>query len=89
LPVETAPAFGPEETEPVAAPARPKFAELSEEPTGSPQFQHYAPESLSGARSQTTPDEYRSQPVVAPSPEADEERQRDLDTPAFMRRLQF
>jgi hypothetical protein len=34
-------------------------------------------------------DEHRSQPEAASSSEANEDAQRDLDKPAFLRRLQF
>jgi cell division protein FtsZ len=79
----------PEEAELEALPARPKFAELSEEPAYMPLPRDYASERMSGARNPAAFDEYRSQTAAAEFFEAGEEAQRDLDTPAFMRRAQF
>jgi hypothetical protein len=75
--------------EPVAAPAPPKFAELSEEPAYTPLPRDYASDFGSGVRSPAALDEHCAQPAVTRLSEADEEAQRDLDTPAFMRRIQF
>ena len=74
-----------EEMELVAAPARPKFAELSEEPMYTPLPKDYAPDFNGGLRTPPVPGEYLAQPET----EANEEAQRDLDKPAFLRRLQF
>jgi cell division protein FtsZ len=79
----------PEEMELVAAPARPKFAELSEEPAYAPLPTDYASEFISAARAQVAEDEDRSRPGAALSSEANEDEHRDLDKPAFLRRLQF
>ena len=89
LPVKAATALEPEEMELVAAPARPKFAELSEEPAYTPLPRDYASEFQSGVRTPVAQDEYRAQPEPTLSSEANEEAQRDLDKPAFLRRLQF
>jgi cell division protein FtsZ len=88
-PVQTVTAPEPEEMELVAAPARPKFAELSEEPAYTPLPRDYASEFQSSVRSPAAQDEYRAQPEPALSSETNEEAQRDLDKPAFLRRLQF
>jgi cell division protein FtsZ len=85
-PVREAPApivetFTTSESEPMESagvPAQPKFAELAEEPVYTPQPTDYTP-GLDGA----------AQPAVTQSFETSEEEQRDLDTPAFMRRIRF
>jgi hypothetical protein len=79
----------PEEVELASLPARPKFAELSEEPAYTPLPGDYASERRSNARGPAAFDEFRSQPVAGDFSETGEEAQRDLDTPAFMRRSQF
>jgi hypothetical protein len=79
----------PEEVEMAAQPARPKFAELAEEPAYTPLPGDYASERRSGARGPGVFDEFRSQPTAGEFSESGEETQRDLDTPAFMRRSQF
>jgi cell division protein FtsZ len=73
----------------VAAPARPKFAELSEEPVFKPLSRDYASEFSGGMRSPVAQNEYRILPEPALSSEANEDEQRDLDKPAFLRRLKF
>jgi cell division protein FtsZ len=88
-PVEAAPAFDPEEMELVATPARPKFDELSEEPAFTPLPRDYASDFGSGMRPPAALDENQAQPAAALFSESEEEAQRDLDTPAFMRRLKF
>jgi cell division protein FtsZ len=78
------------EPELVGAPARPKFAELEEEPVYTPLPRDYASDLGNGAHVAEVMEERRPQPVGAPlfnEPGADSER--DLDVPAFMRRLQF
>ncbi len=82
---EAAPAFESEELEPEAAPARPKFAELSEEPAYTPLPRDYASRYPSDMSGQAAPDNRDAEH----SSEAGEDAQRDLDTPAFMRRMQF
>ena len=84
-----APEFGFEEPELVAAPARPQFAEMDEEPSYTPLPRDYASDFGGGPSSQTEANEYRAQPAAAPCPEAAEEAERDLDTPTFLRRLRF
>jgi cell division protein FtsZ len=79
----------PEEVELAALPARPKFAELSEEPAYTPLPGDYASERPSGVRGPAAFDEFHSHPTAAEFSETGEEAQRDLDTPAFMRRAQF
>jgi hypothetical protein len=79
----------PWETDLAAQPARPKFAELAEEPACTPLPGEYAPERRSGVRGSAAFDEFRSQPAAGEFSETGEEAERDLDTPAFMRRAQF
>jgi cell division protein FtsZ len=69
---ETA-AVEPETPEADGEPARPKFAELSEEPAYTP----------------AVVDEDSNQPASDLFREPDEEAQRDLDKPAFLRRLRL
>jgi cell division protein FtsZ len=70
------------EPELVAAAARPKFAELGEQPKHTPS-RDYAPEVGNGVHVE------EPQPVAALFVEPGENSDRDLDVPAFMRRLQF
>jgi cell division protein FtsZ len=71
-------------TEPVGA-ARPRFAELEEEPAYKPLPRDYACDLANGIRP-TIPVE---QPVGALLSEKRDDMERDLDVPAFMRRMQF
>jgi hypothetical protein len=87
--VETATASAPEETEPAGVPAQPKFAELAEEPAYTPLPRDYSSDFGGGARGSAALDESRVPTAVKESSETGEEEQRDLDTPAFMRRLRF
>jgi cell division protein FtsZ len=68
--------------------ARPKFAELSEEPAYTPLPRDYAPEFVGGNDSSHSEDQ-DTQPAPVNYSSSDEEGQRDLDVPAFMRRLRF
>jgi cell division protein FtsZ len=85
--------FGPEfpssEPELVAAVARPKFAELAEEPSYTPLPRDYASDFGSGVRASAESEEHRAQPATALFTESNEESQRDLDTPTFLRRFRF
>jgi cell division protein FtsZ len=84
---EAPPAFIHAEVDLVSTPARPQFAELAEESAYTPLPRDYAPEFGSGVR---TPDEeYPARPASALFTDTDESAQRDLDTPAFLRRLKF
>jgi cell division protein FtsZ len=87
--VHAAAAVEPAEMEVAAEPARPKFAELSEEPAYTPLPRDYSAEFTGGARVPGTPEEFRGSPASTPYHETDEEAQRDLDKPAFLRRLGF
>jgi cell division protein FtsZ len=77
------------EAELVAAPARPKFAELDEEPAYAPLPRDYAPGIENGVHVSDPFETHRSQPVGASFSENGADGERDLDVPAFMRRLQF
>ena len=83
------PGFASSEPELVAAVARPKFAELSEEPSYTPLPRDYASDFGSGVRGSAEAEEHRAQPATALFPESNEELQRDLDTPTFLRRFRF
>ena len=87
--VETAMAAEPEETEWETAPAPPKFAELSEEPSYTPPSREYYPSFPSGARNRPAQDDYRTQPVAMLFPETNEEAQPDLEKPTFLRNLKL
>ena len=71
------------EPELVGAAARPKFAELEEEPKYAPLPRDYSSEVGNGVHGQ------EPEPVAALFSEAGPGADRDLDVPAFMRRLQF
>jgi cell division protein FtsZ len=79
------------ETEPkqVAAAARPKFAEMEEEPVYTPLPRDYASETGNGVHASGAVEEQRPQPAAALFAEAAANAERDLDVPAFMRRVQF
>jgi cell division protein FtsZ len=87
--VDAATISAPEEMEPAGVPARPQFAEMAEEPAYTPLPRDYSPDFGGGARGPAALDECRVQTVAKESSEAGEEEQRDLDTPAFMRRIRF
>jgi len=73
----------------VTAVARPQFAEMSEEPSYTPLPRDYASDFSNGAlgAAETADNQPSSTPGLFP--EADEDSQRDLDTPSFLRRLRF
>jgi len=81
--------FGSGEPELVAAVARPKFAEMAEEPSYTPLPRDYASDFGSGVRGAAESEELRAQPASAFFTESNEESQRDLDTPTFLRRFRF
>jgi cell division protein FtsZ len=73
------------EPELVGAAARPKFAEMEQETKYAALPRDYASDPGNGAHSPDT----IPQPVGALFTEAGQDAERDLDVPAFMRRLQF
>jgi cell division protein FtsZ len=83
------PGFPSSEPELVAAASRPKFAELAEEPNYTPLPRDYASDFGSGVRGSAETEEHRAQPATALFTESNEESQRDLDTPTFLRRFRF
>jgi cell division protein FtsZ len=80
--------FVADEQEMAVAAARPQFAEMSEEPSYTPLPRDYASDFGSGVRGTAEVEEPRAQPATALYTEP-EEPSRDLDTPAFLRRLRF
>ena len=72
------------DTEPIG-PARPRFAELNEEPVFKQRPRDYATDLGNGVR----PSVPAEQPVGAMFADKRDEMERDLDVPAFMRRMQF
>ena len=73
------------------APARPRFAELAEEPAYTPLPRDYASDfRFRCARLGSSRRRGAAQPAAAALfPNAEEEPERDLDVPTFMRRMQF
>jgi len=78
LPAEPVTKFAQEEVDLVPDPVRPKFAELAEAPSYAPPVSEHA-----------TNGEFHAPPTTPPFEQNDEEPQRDLETPAFLRRMQF
>jgi cell division protein FtsZ len=78
-----------EPEERVAALVRPQIAELTTEQLLSPPQIDYASDSLDTLGGLRQLDEERAQPIAQHFAEINEESPRDLDVPAFMRRLQF
>src|SRR5215472_6940222 len=70
-------------------PARPKFAELSEESAYKPLPRDYANDLGNGVRTSAGVEDRRPQPVGALFSDRPEEAERDLEVPTFMRRSQF
>jgi cell division protein FtsZ len=81
--------FSQFEPEVAAAPARPKFAELDEEPVYTPLPRDYASDLGNGLRVSSPLDDPRGMPASAMYADKGQDPERDLDVPAFMRRLQF
>jgi cell division protein FtsZ len=77
--------------DPAQEPARPRFSEMAEEPVYTPLPRDYASDFSAAGRGSAAPmaDEQRSQAPAALLSGADDEAERDLDVPAFMRRSQF
>ena len=74
---------------PAAGAARPRFSEMGEEPAFAPLLRDFALEFDSGPQAPSALDEHRAEQAAALFSEPDEESLRELDTPTFMRRLQF
>ena len=81
--------FGTREPELVASAARPQFAEMAGDLDSSGLRREYASEFGAGARGAIGADEHRTQPANAIVAETADEPHRDVDTPAFLRRLRF
>ncbi len=83
--------FPEPEPELVAAAARPRYNELAEDPVYTPLPRDYASDFGGGLRgpAMRAPEQRGAQEDVSLFPEPDEQAQRDLDVPAFMRRSQF
>ena len=77
------------EPEPAETPARPRFAEMMEEPAFTPMPRNYAAEFGSAVREPVETAEHPVQPPSTLFTESGIEEQRDLDIPAIMRRLRF
>jgi cell division protein FtsZ len=77
------------DVQPVSSPARPKFAELAEEPAFVPLPRDYASDFGNGVQVPSELEEQNIKQAVSPFATPAEEADRDLDVPAFMRRLKF
>jgi cell division protein FtsZ len=86
--VAAAATYGSAERELVGAPARSHFAGLEEEPAHN-LARDYASDFNGGMRGPVVGEEHPAKPDKATLAGADEEAERDLDTPAFLRRLRF
>ncbi|HEV2488101.1 MAG TPA: cell division protein FtsZ [Terracidiphilus sp.] len=75
--------------EEMAMPTRPQFDELAGEPGTVHPRRDYAGDLSEGVSVQARQDEQSTQAVASLLAEGNEEQQRDLDVPAFLRRLQF
>jgi cell division protein FtsZ len=76
-----------EEPELVGAPSRPQFAEIAEAYTPLPR--DFASDFGSGTRSATTAEDHIPAPSSPRFADPGHETERDLDVPAFMRRMQY
>jgi cell division protein FtsZ len=76
-----------EEPELVGAPSRPQFAEIAEAYTPLPR--DFASDFSNGARSATTAADHIPAPPAPRFTDSGHETERDLDVPAFMRRMQY
>jgi hypothetical protein len=70
-------------------PARPRFAEMAEERTSTPLPRDYASDFGSAVRPPAPKEESDAPEPDVQFPESKEAAERDLDVPAFMRRLPF
>ncbi len=75
--------------EPEVGGARAKFADLDEDLAYTPLPRDYASDFGNSLRVSAAADEYRAQPTAVLFTDPDEESLRELDTPTFMRRMQF
>lgn len=87
--VAPAPADSAALEEEMAAPARPKFEEMNMEPAYTPLPRDYASELGSGVGGGTGREEANGEETAEPFSPDGEGPERDLDVPAFMRRLPF
>jgi cell division protein FtsZ len=73
----------------LVATARPQFAELADEPSYTPLPRDYASDFGAGVHGATEAEQHVPEPAPAIFSGAEQEAQRDLDTPTFLRRLRF
>jgi cell division protein FtsZ len=69
--------------------AKPCYVEIDEDTSYTPLPRDYASDFGTGLRAPSAADEYRPQQATVLFTDPDEESLRELDTPTFMRRLQF
>jgi cell division protein FtsZ len=81
--------FGTREPELVASAVRPQFADMAADLDSSGLRRDFASDFGTGARGAMGVDEHRTQPATAIFAETPAEPHKDLDTPAFLRRLRF
>jgi hypothetical protein len=77
------------ESELVTVSTRPKFAEIAEEPAYAPLPRDFASDFGNGVRNPAADVPPAVQPPVSSLSEPSDEAERDLDVPAFMRRMKF
>ncbi|HWE86497.1 MAG TPA: cell division protein FtsZ [Terracidiphilus sp.] len=75
--------------QPASGSSRPRFAELTEDPVYTPLPRDFATDLGNGVRTATAGEEKRPHAPGALFSEKPEEMERDLEVPAFMRRMQF
>jgi cell division protein FtsZ len=77
------------ETAPISAAGRPKFAEITEEPAYTPLPRDFASDFGNGVRTPVGEAPPVNQAPLSSLSEPSDDPERDLDVPAFMRRVKF
>ncbi len=80
---------GDDEAEFVVVAARPHHAEIDDEPAFAPLPRDYASDFGNSMRAPVITEDHVSQPAISPLSASENEEERDLDVPTFMRRMKF
>jgi cell division protein FtsZ len=80
---------GDDEPEFVVVAARPHHVEIDEEPAFAPLPRDYASDFGNSMRAPAITEDHLPQPAVSPLSASEDEEERDLDVPTFMRRMKF
>ena len=80
---------GDDEAEFVVVAARPHHAEIDDEPAFVPLPRDYASDFGNSMRAPVITEDHVSQPAISPLSASENEEERDLDVPTFMRRMKF